>query len=154
MWRTKCSEGHGKGKLGGERIFFGHIGTRGVRPLMPSRLSLRLALWTRSTSGKPLHAYRWTTSPLYTNMEFQPVVTNNKNKVLLLVLGYCPGSTATRYSVRQRHSCRYRGTDREEMESGPSKTAAQRRFCWVRPDCLHWEVKQETYLEVRNAKHR
>ena len=36
----------------------------------------------------------------------------------------------------------------------PSKTAAQRRFCWVRPDCLHWEVKQETYLEVRNAKHR
>jgi hypothetical protein len=40
------------------------------------------------------------------------------------------------------------------MESGPSKTAAQRRFCWVRPDCLHWEVKQETYLEVRNAQHR
>jgi hypothetical protein len=47
-----------------------------------------------------------------------------------------------------------RGADREEMESGPSKTAAQRRFCWVRPDCLHWEAKQEIYLEVRNAKHR
>ncbi len=46
------------------------------------------------------------------------------------------------------------GADREEMESGPSKTAAQRRFCWVRPDCLNWEVKQEPYLEVRNAKHR
>jgi hypothetical protein len=47
-----------------------------------------------------------------------------------------------------------RGADREEKEPGPSKTAAQRRFCWVRPDCLHWEVKQETYLKVRNAKHR
>jgi len=30
-----------------------------------------------------------------------------------------------------------RGADLEEMESGPFKTAAQRRFCWVRPDCLH-----------------
>ena len=47
-----------------------------------------------------------------------------------------------------------RGANREEMESGPSKTVAQRRFCWVRPDCLHWEVKQERYYEVRNAKHR
>ena len=75
---------------------FGHIGTRGVRPLRPSRLSLRLALSTRSTSGKPLHASRRTTSPLYTNTEFQPVVENNKKKVLLLVLRYCPGSTATR----------------------------------------------------------
>ncbi len=47
-----------------------------------------------------------------------------------------------------------RGADCEEMESGPSKTVAQRRFCWVRTDCLLWEVKQETYLEFRNAKHR
>ncbi len=32
------------------------IGARGVRPLRPSRLSLRPDLWTISTSGKPLHA--------------------------------------------------------------------------------------------------
>jgi hypothetical protein len=66
-WRRKKTQIRQKEEL--EKINkFGHIGTRGVRPLMPSRLSLRLALWTRSTSGKPLHAYRWTTSPLYTNM--------------------------------------------------------------------------------------
>ncbi len=47
-----------------------------------------------------------------------------------------------------------RGADLEEMESGASKTAAQRRFCWVRPDCLHWKVKKEKYFEVRHAKHR
>jgi hypothetical protein len=74
----------------------GHIGTRGVRPLRHSQLSLRPALWTISTSGKPLHAHRWTTSPLYRNMEFQPVVEKNNKQVLLMVLRYCPDSTATR----------------------------------------------------------
>jgi hypothetical protein len=69
----------------------GHIGTRGVRPLRTSRLSLRPALWTTSTSGKPLHAYRWTTSPLYTNMEFQPVVTNNNKKGTAFGTAVLPG---------------------------------------------------------------
>ena len=41
-----------------------------------------------------------------------------------------------------------RRANREEMESGPSKTVAQRQFCWARPDCLHWEAKQERYCEV------
>ena len=47
-----------------------------------------------------------------------------------------------------------RGANREEMESGPSKTVAQRQFTWVRPDCLHWEVKKEKYYKVFKAKHR
>ena len=95
-WRRKKTQILQKKEELEKKKKIGHIGTRGVRPLRPSRLSLRLALWTISTSGKPLHASRRTTSPLYTNMEFQPVVENNKKKVLLLVLRYCPGSTATR----------------------------------------------------------
>ncbi len=73
----------------------GHVGTRGVRPLRPSHSSRRPALWTISTSGKPLHAHTLTTSPLYRNMDGVPVCGGKqKKKVLLMVLRYCPGSTA------------------------------------------------------------
>ena len=61
--RTKCSEGHKNGKPQirqkeelEKKIKIGQVGTRGVRPLRPSHLSLRPALWTISTSGKALHA--------------------------------------------------------------------------------------------------
>jgi hypothetical protein len=68
--KTHCSEGDKKrkwmekeknkdpAKLGVRKknLFFGHVGARGGRPLRPSRLSLRPALWTTSTSGKVLDA--------------------------------------------------------------------------------------------------
>jgi hypothetical protein len=93
-WGVRCG-GQSAVKVTEKEI--GHIGTRGVRPLRSSQLSLRPALWTISTSGKPLHAHRWTTSPLYRNMEFQPSSGGKQQKkVLLMVLRYCPGSTATR----------------------------------------------------------
>ena len=45
-----------------------------------------------------------------------------------------------------------RGANREEMESGPSKTVAQTRFCWVRPDCLHWERKKREILGIERRQ--
>jgi hypothetical protein len=66
--KTHCSEGDKKRKwmekeknkdpakfgVRKKTIKFGHSGARGGRPLSPSRLSLRPALWTTSTSGKVL----------------------------------------------------------------------------------------------------
>ena len=47
-----------------------------------------------------------------------------------------------------------RGASREEMESGPSKTVPQRRFCWVALACLHWKGKRRQKVEsVRNWLH-
>ncbi len=68
--KTHCSEGGRKrksmekkknqdpAKIGVRKkiIIIGQFGARGGRPLSPSRLSLRPALWTISTSGKALDA--------------------------------------------------------------------------------------------------
>ncbi len=52
-WRRKKNKDPAKKDLKNKKI--GNNVARGVRALRPSHLSLRPALWTISTSGKPLH---------------------------------------------------------------------------------------------------